>query len=124
MYEWPTVVFVTTESGQAATPDIPDIPPEGRDDLIPEFRVTRTPDGLFLAFSTYRITAIRAIYGLKGVVVAPDLQELEVLCCAERIKRSQIDAATEKYADDPAAERAAAVRLYGAVFRSPDRPTR
>ncbi|MEU8122148.1 hypothetical protein AB0C21_25865 [Spirillospora sp. NPDC049024] len=103
----------------------PHIPPEGTDDLIEEFRVSRTPDGLLLAFALYTITGIRAQYGLKGVVVAETLTELEVLCCAERIKLNLIDKATAKHADDPAAERAACLRLYGA-FRRPDvrRPNR
>jgi hypothetical protein len=114
---------MTTQSGEAATPDIPNVPCS-RDDLIPEFRVSRIADGDLLALPIYTITAIRAIYGLKGAITAPDFKELEVLCCTERIKRDFIDAATEKFAGDPAAEYAATVRLYGAAMRPGVQPTR
>jgi dihydrodipicolinate synthase/N-acetylneuraminate lyase len=69
------------------------IPPTGSDDLVPEFKVTRLDSGQLQAVALYRLTDEMIEYGCKSVLVAASLGELELLCTAERIKRSIVNAA-------------------------------
>lgn len=57
---------------------------------FPDFYVSEIPSGGYQAIATYPIEGDLIDYGCKGVLRASSLGELELLCCAERIKRSMI----------------------------------
>lgn len=77
-----------------ATPE-PDIPrlPEPAIPVLPGFKVRRLNSGGYRAVALYEITHEMAEFGCRGVITATSLGELEMLCCAERIKRDLVRAA-------------------------------
>jgi hypothetical protein len=70
-----------------------ELPPTGRDDLIPGFLVRRADDDRLEAHRVYPLDEILITYGCRDVVHAPCLAELELLCTAERVKEGLLRAA-------------------------------
>lgn len=67
--------------------------------LIPEFNVTRTQDGRWCAAPAYTVTPSMRAYGCRDEIKAEFLSDLELLCCAERIRVSVVRAAQRETAE-------------------------
>jgi hypothetical protein len=76
-----------------------DNPRPSRDDLIPGFLVRRLDDNQLEARPLYEVDDIMRGYGVNDCIVASSFGELELLCCAERVKCGIITASLKLVRD-------------------------